>query len=72
MQSILTQYNLAKQMDLPWLYLGYFVPNCRKMDYKQQYQPLQYLCDEEWQDDAPDDEWVFQPRPDLIKAEQVE
>jgi leucyl-tRNA---protein transferase len=71
-QSILTQYNLAKQMDLPWLYLGYFVPNCRKMDYKQQYQPLQYLCDEEWQDEAPDDEWVFQPRPDLIKAEQVE
>lgn len=63
-QSVLTQINLAKRMGLPYLYLGYYVPNCRKMDYKQHYQPLEYLVDEIWQKEPPSNEWVFSPRED--------
>ena len=61
-QCILTQINLTKRMGLPYLYLGYFVPKCQKMNYKQQYQPLQYLVEESWQNTPPSDEWIFKPR----------
>ena len=47
--SILSQIALAKQWGLPYLYLGYWVPGCRKMQYKTQYQPTELLIDGQWQ-----------------------
>jgi len=47
--SILSQIALAEQWGLPNLYLGYWVPGCRKMQYKTQYQPTELLIDGQWQ-----------------------
>lgn len=46
--AILWQIELAKQLQLPYVYLGYWVQNCRKMDYKIQYQPIELLEQGEW------------------------
>ncbi len=46
--NILWQINLARELHLPYLYLGYWVDGSRKMVYKQQYQPLQGLVDGDW------------------------
>lgn len=40
---ILQQIAWAKTMNYPYLYLGYWIKNCQKMNYKTQYQPLEYL-----------------------------
>lgn len=48
--SILQQINLCKTLDMPWLYLGFWVKNNHKMAYKLRFQPLQYLNDGVWQD----------------------
>lgn len=45
---ILWQIELAKQLQLPFVYLGYWVQNCRKMDYKIQYKPIELLDQGEW------------------------
>ena len=46
--NVLWQINLARQLELPYLYLGYWVDGSRKMVYKQQYQPLQGLINGDW------------------------
>ncbi len=48
--AILFQIELAKQRNLQWLYLGYWIQECRKMRYKSEYQPMQYFINNEWQD----------------------
>ena len=45
---ILWQVELAKQLQLPYVYLGYWVQNCRKMDYKIQYKPIELLDQGAW------------------------
>lgn len=45
---ILWQIELARQLQLPFVYLGYWVQNCRKMDYKIQYKPIELLDQGEW------------------------
>jgi len=47
--AVLWQIAEARQRNLPWVYLGYFIQDCRKMSYKQQYQPLQVLRNSQWQ-----------------------
>jgi arginine-tRNA-protein transferase len=47
--SILKQIELAKSFNLPYLYLGYWVPGCQKMQYKTQYEPIELLIDAQWQ-----------------------
>lgn len=47
--GVLSQLRLAEEMGLPYLYLGYWIGECRKMSYKQDYQPLEYLQDGQWQ-----------------------
>ncbi|KXW56674.1 MAG: arginyltransferase [Betaproteobacteria bacterium] len=47
--NILWQLNLCRTLTLPWLYLGYWIKECRKMNYKIQFQPLEGLIDHEWQ-----------------------
>ncbi|EAR09661.1 arginyltransferase [Reinekea blandensis] len=47
--SILRQLELCEQRNLPYLYLGYWVPGCQKMQYKTDYRPIELLVDGRWQ-----------------------
>ncbi|MCC4263643.1 arginyltransferase [Oceanimonas baumannii] len=47
--AILSQIRLAQQLNRHWLYLGYQVDDCRKMNYKQHFRPHQRLLDGNWQ-----------------------
>lgn len=46
--SILWQIEWAKQLDLPYLYMGYWIADSQKMAYKQQFQPQEKLVDGVW------------------------
>lgn len=46
--AILCQVELARQMQLDWLYLGYWIESCQKMSYKSRYRPLQILENGHW------------------------
>lgn len=46
--SVLWQIEQAKKMQLPYLYLGYWIPECQKMSYKTNYQPLQWFDEKQW------------------------
>ncbi|MCK5110448.1 MAG: arginyltransferase [Arcobacteraceae bacterium] len=41
--SILAQISLAKQMKLPYLYLGYWIKDHHSMGYKEDYKPFEVL-----------------------------
>ncbi|MCP3852966.1 MAG: arginyltransferase [Gammaproteobacteria bacterium] len=53
--SILWQIEEAKRRDLEWLYLGYWIKNCTKMSYKDNYQPLEYFYNHHWNKIPPDE-----------------
>ncbi|MBL0511562.1 arginyl-tRNA-protein transferase [compost metagenome] len=46
--AILSQLELARRTGRSWLYLGYLVEACRKMNYKRQYLPHELLVQGEW------------------------
>lgn len=46
--SILYEIGEASRRGLPWLYLGYWIRDCRKMSYKNDYQPIEYFWDGRW------------------------
>lgn len=46
--GVLHQIRLAREIGLPYLYLGYWIQDCRKMAYKQDYQPLEAFVDGRW------------------------
>ncbi len=46
--GVLWQIDRCRAMELPWLYLGYWIKESRKMAYKSQYQPYQILQDGVW------------------------
>lgn len=48
--SILKQIELCQERDIDWLYLGFYIENCRHMRYKEAYRPHQRLVDGRWQD----------------------
>lgn len=50
--AILWQIEEARRLQLPWLYLGYWVAGCQKMAYKRQYQPIEgyRLKEGQWQE----------------------
>ncbi len=54
--SVLTQIRLARELGLPYLYLGYWIADCRKMAYKRAYRPLEMLLDGRWQGVAAESE----------------
>ena len=46
--AILWQIDTAARMGLHYLYLGYWVRDCRKMRYKTAYRPLEMLIADQW------------------------
>lgn len=46
---ILDQIARAAEKKLPHVYLGYFIENCEKMNYKARFTPLQTLKEDGWQ-----------------------
>ena len=47
--NVLWQIELCRRLRLPYLYLGYWVKECRKMAYKTNFQPLERLSQGRWQ-----------------------
>ena len=47
--SILWQIEQARILNLPYLYLGYYIQDSEKMSYKAKYQPMEGLIDDHWQ-----------------------
>ena len=52
--SVLWQIEQCRMLGLPWLYLGYWIRDSRKMAYKSGFRPLQLHQDGRWQDAPPD------------------
>ncbi len=48
--NVLWQIALTHSLNLPYLYLGYWIEGSRKMAYKSRYQPLEGRLDGEWRD----------------------
>ena len=46
---ILWLINRARELGLPYVYLGFWVPGCSKMSYKSKFQPLEGWKPEGWQ-----------------------
>ena len=46
--NVLWQIGLARRLGLPYVYLGYWVAECRKMSYKIRFRPLEYLQNGLW------------------------
>lgn len=55
---ILDHVRMASAMGLPYVYLGYWVRNSAKMNYKARFTPLEALQDGQWvrHDDLPDED----------------
>lgn len=47
--NVMWQAAWVKSLNLPFLYLGYWIKESRKMAYKENYKPLEKLIDGEWQ-----------------------
>lgn len=47
--AVLTQLKIAREMRLPWLYLGYWIDQHPKMHYKQNYRPIEIFKHGNWQ-----------------------
>ncbi len=47
--GILWQINQCRQLELPWLFLGYWIENSEKMAYKALFKPAEYRLDGHWQ-----------------------
>ena len=47
--NVLWQIEQCRALGLPYLYLGYWIADCRKMAYKTAYQPIEGLRDGQWQ-----------------------
>ncbi|HET8850400.1 MAG: arginyltransferase [Marinobacter sp. 34-60-7] len=48
--AVLWQIEEAKRRELPHLYLGYWIQECRKMNYKTRFKPIEALRDGHWRE----------------------
>jgi arginine-tRNA-protein transferase len=48
--GVLSQIRLARDMGLPYLYVGYWIAACSKMAYKRAYRPVEVLVDGHWRE----------------------
>lgn len=48
--AVLTLVNKARELDLEYVYLGYWIKDCNKMNYKSEYRPLLAYEGGEWVD----------------------
>lgn len=46
--AVLWQIQHAKEIDLEFVYMGFWITDCRKMSYKTQYQPIQGFITGHW------------------------
>ena len=46
--SVLWQIEECKRRSQDYLYLGYWIKNCRKMEYKTLYRPVEFLINNKW------------------------
>lgn len=46
--AVLCLIELACKMSLPYVYLGYWISDCKKMSYKEKYQPLELFTGHRW------------------------
>jgi len=46
--AILQQIELCQSMNIPYLYLGYWVDGCQKMQYKTDYNPQEHFDGQKW------------------------
>lgn len=46
--AILWQIKECQRLGMSWLYLGYWVKDCRKMSYKLSFRPTELLLDSNW------------------------
>jgi arginine-tRNA-protein transferase len=46
--SILYEIHEAARLGLDWLYLGYWIEDCEKMNYKNQFKPAEYFHNNKW------------------------
>lgn len=51
--GIVWQIEQCQKMGLPWLYLGYWIQQSKKMAYKSRFQPAQYLWNGHWEPSPP-------------------
>lgn len=47
--AILQQINIAQRRGLPCVYLGYWIDNCQKMKYKQNFSGVEGYINQKWQ-----------------------
>jgi arginine-tRNA-protein transferase len=47
--ALLWQIGEAQRRQLPWVFLGYWIANCKKMLYKQEYRPIELFQRGSWQ-----------------------
>ena len=45
---ILWQAQHCQNLNLPYLFLGYWIKGCEKMQYKSEFRPLEMLIDGSW------------------------
>ena len=48
--AVLTLVEKARELDLDYVYLGYWIKDCKKMSYKAEYRPLLVYDGSEWVD----------------------
>ncbi len=46
--AVLWQIHEARRLGLTWVYLGYWIKECRKMSYKNQFRPLEIYRNNQW------------------------